>query len=349
MASPLKIVCVGCGHIVEQWLNYAVARSDLEVAGLVDLKRENAERWRDRLNLGRARVGEDLETMLNVVRPDVVFDCTVPSAHAGVVVTALNRGCHVFGEKPMADTLDNARRMREAARRANRVYAVMQNRRFTPGIRSFSAFLAGGAIGRLTTLHSAFLIGAHFWTFQNRMRHPLLLDMAIHTFDEARFISGAEPVRVWARDWKPEGCWFEGEASAVAHFQMSDGVVYTYRGSWCAEGFNTSWDGEWQALATRGSARWDGAQALAAQVVVQTPDGRPESGVFSTLSDCPVPEVPCRANGHFAWLDQAFDALARGQKPETHAGDNIRSLAMVLGAIESAETGREVDLSGGDA
>lgn len=246
----------------------------------------------------------------------------------------------------MSDSLETAHRMADAARQANRFYAVMQNRRFTPGIRTFARLLADRAIGRLTTLHSSFLIGAHFWTFQNRMRHPLLLDMAIHTFDEARFISGAEPVSVIARDWKPDGCWFEGEASAVCFFQMSDGVVYTYRGSWCAEGFNSSWDADWHALGTRGSAKWDGANTVAAQTVVKTPNGRPDDGIFSTLADVLVSPVPCRANGHFAWLDHAFAAWAHGQKPETHCDDNLHSLAMVLSAIESAETGREIAIPG---
>jgi predicted dehydrogenase len=344
MPIPLKIVCVGCGHIVEQWLRYATRKPGLEIVGLVDLKIENAEKWRDQFGLVDAQLGTDLSAMLKTLRPNLVFDCTVPSAHTPVVLTALKAGCHVFGEKPMADSLANAHRMIAAAKKANRVYAVMQNRRFTPGIRAFSRFLAGGTIGKLTTLHSSFLIGAHFWTFQNHMRHPLLLDMAIHTFDEARFISGAEPVSVYARDWKPEGCWFAGEASAVCFFEMSNGVIFTYRGSWCAEGFNTAWDADWQALATKGSARWDGLNALSAQSVTTVPSGRPEDGIFSSLMDVPIPAVDCPENGHQAWLDHAFACLAQGQQPETRGEDNIQSLAMVLAAIKSSETKRGVPI-----
>ncbi len=342
MSAKLKVVIAGCGHIVEQWLKYAVAEPGLEICGLVDLKPEQARKWVDAFGLQNVQVGSDLAAILKATRADIVFDCTTPSAHTEVTLTALRHGCHVFGEKPMADSIANARRMVAAARQANRVYAVMQNRRFTPGIRTFSRVLASQAIGKLTTLHSTFLIGAHFWTFQNRMRHPLLLDMAIHTFDEARFISGAEPVSVFARDWKPEGCWFDGEASAVCFFEMTNGVVFSYRGSWCAEGFNTAWDAEWHAIATKGSARWDGLNAVSAQAAVKIPDGRPEEGIFSTLEPVEIPAVECLENGHHAWLDHTFAQLAKGERPETHCEDNIKSLAMVLSAIESSESNQTV-------
>ena len=66
--------------------------------------------------------------------------------------------------------------------------------------------------------------------------------MAIHTFDMARFISGADPVAVYCKEWNPSGSWYDHDASAIAIFEMTGGIVYTYRGSWCAEGLNTTWE-----------------------------------------------------------------------------------------------------------
>ena len=60
-----------------------------------------------------------------------------------------------------------------------------------------------GTLGPLTTLHSDFYIGAHFGGFREQMRHVLLLDMAIHTFDAARLLSGADPVAVYCQEWNP--------------------------------------------------------------------------------------------------------------------------------------------------
>lgn len=342
MGKKLKIVGVGCGHIISEWLGYLTNRKDVEVVGLVDMKVENAEKWREKFALRNTDVGPDLATMLKAKKPDLVFDCTTPAVHKTITLTALKHGCHVFGEKPMSDTMANARAMLAAAKKAGKVYAVMQNRRFTPGIRSFQSLLASKKLGDLTTLHSSFFIGAHFWTFQQTMKHPLLLDMAIHSFDEARFISGAEPVAVYAKDWHPKGCWFEQEASAVALFEMTNGLVFSYRGSWCAEGFSTSWDGDWHALCARGSATWDGHNTVRAQRVTKAPRGIPADGIFSTMADHPVRTKPMKSNYHAAWLKHSIDCLLGGNIPETHCGDNIKSLAMVHAAIESSETGKRV-------
>ena len=51
-----------------------------------------------------------------------------------------------------------------------------------------------------------------------------------------RLLTAADPVSVYCHEWNPAGSWYDHDASAVAFFEMSDGLVYTYRGSWCAEG-----------------------------------------------------------------------------------------------------------------
>ena len=97
------------------------------------------------------------------------------------------------------------------------------------------------------------------------MPHVLLVDMAIHTFDTARYISGADPVSVYCKEWNPAGSWYERDSSAIAIFEMSNGLVYTYRGSWCSEGLNTTWESDWRIVGQNGSLKWDGGQGFAAQ------------------------------------------------------------------------------------
>ncbi len=178
---------------------------------------------------------------------------------------ALEQGCHVLGEKPLADSMDKARKMVEASERAGRIYAVIQNRRYDPNIRRLRRFLKAGEIGPITTVNSDFYIGAHFGGFRDHMAHVLLLDMAIHTFDAARLLTGADPLSVYCLEWNPAGSWYDRDASAVAMFEMTGGTVYTYRGSWCAEGLPTSWESEWRIIGARGTAQWDGRDGIAAQ------------------------------------------------------------------------------------
>lgn len=57
------------------------------------------------------------------------------------------------------------------------------------------------------------------------------------------------------------------DASAVGIFEMTKEIVFTYRGSWCAEGLRTTWESEWRIVGTRGSVRWDGADSFQAEAV----------------------------------------------------------------------------------
>jgi predicted dehydrogenase len=338
--SRLRAVLVGCGGISHQWFKTLVPHDDVELVGLVDIQEASARKRADEFGLAGIAIGTDLEAMLAATKPDIVFDCTVPEAHVTVTTTALAHGCHVMGEKPLADSMDHARQMVEAARKAGRLYVVMQNRRYDPQIRRLRAFLESGAIGRVTTVNCDFYLGAHFGGFRDRMKHVLLLDMAIHTFDAARLISGASPRSVFCHEWNPAGSWYDHDASAMAIFEMSDGIVYNYRGSWCSEGLNTSWECDWRIIGERGSVTWDGAAGFRAQVVEET-------GAFnSKMKDVELPAAPELPHGthHQGCIRDFVAALREGRTPETVCTDNIRSLAMVFGAIESAETGRKVAL-----
>ncbi|MFW6108727.1 MAG: Gfo/Idh/MocA family protein [bacterium] len=340
MAETLRAVLVGCGGMSKRWLQIANDLPDVQVVGLVDLREEAAWGRAEEFGLTQEHVGTDLAKALDETGPDMVFDCTVPEAHCAVTVEALAHGCHVLGEKPLADSMANARKMVAAAQEAGKIYAVIQNRRYDPRIRRLSRFLASGAVGPLTTVDCGFYIGAHFGGFRARMEHVLLLDMAIHTFDAARLITGADPVRVTCREWNPPGSWYDHDASAVAIFEMTDGIVYIYRGSWCSEGCNTTWEGDWRIVGQKGSVLWDGADDFRAQVVAN------RERFFSEFDEPELPPAPpeAKTGGHEGLIREFVRCVRTGGTPETACTDNIKSLAMVFGAIESAETGTPVDI-----
>lgn len=340
MADKLRAVMAGCGGVSGTWLNAIKDIEGLEIVGLVDINKEAAEKRKQEFELTNAITGTDLEKTLDSLKPELVFDCTIPGAHMHTTLAALERGCHVLGEKPLADTLENAKKVVEAAKKSGLTYAVIQNRRYQPEIRAFRELIASGRMGSLTTLNSDFYIGAHFGGFRDRMKHVLLIDMAIHTFDQARFISGADPVAVYCKEWNPKGSWYDHDASAMAIFEMSDGIVYNYRGSWCSEGLNTAWECDWRAICENGSITWNGTDVFRAQVVRET--GR----FISELEDIEVkvPDTNMKL-GHAGVINEFVQSIRTGRVPETICSDNIKSLAMCFAAVESAETGKRVEIS----
>lgn len=339
MTQPLNAVLVGCGSISAAWLQAAATISDLRIAGLVDLDLAVAQRRAQEYALPEAVVGSDLATVLRQTSADLVFNCTIPAAHSEVTLQALGFGCHVLGEKPLAETIEQSHEMIAAAERAGKLFAVVQNRRYDANIRRVQTLLRSGALGRITTINSDFYIGAHFGGFRDQMAHVLLLDMAIHTFDAARMLADADPVAVYCHEWSPAGSWYARDASAVAIFEFSGGLVFTYRGSWCAEGVPTTWESDWRIIGERGSLEWDGGTTMRAEVVdpAQTGFTRPVQRLA-----LPAPAADGYIGGHAGVMHEFVACVRSGGQPETSAADNIKSLAMVLAAIESAECGQRV-------
>ena len=336
--NKYQIVIAGCGGISNHWFDFAASRDDAEIVGLVDIAVEHARAMAGRRGLD-VPIYTDIRQALAETGANVVFDATVPSSHKQIVAAALEAGCHIFGEKPMAESMADARELLKLSQQAGRRYAIMQNRRYLKHIRDLRHFVADGGIGSLGSLHADFFIGAHFGGFRDAMDSPLIVDMAIHTFDQARFISGANPVSVYCHEYNPRGSWYNGNASTVCIFEMSDGSVFSYRGSWCAEGFRTSWESDWRVIGSKGTVRWDGDN----RPVCELADG--QEAFMRAVKRVDVPERWSGREGHPGCLDEMFAALADNRRAETEASDNIHSMAMVFGAIESARTGRKVKLS----
>jgi predicted dehydrogenase len=340
-----RAVLAGCGGMSKGWLSAIVEHpllvGRIEIVGLVDLDLATAQARADEFGLTTALIGSDLDAVLSDTRPDLLFDVVVPGARGNVVETGLRHGCHVLSEKPMATSIEQGKALIAKAAAAGRVHAIVQNRRFISGVRRIRHVIASGALGEITSLNCDFFVGAHFGGFREDMDNVLLLDMAIHTLDAARFMAGKAPRAVYCLETNPRGSWYRHGAAANAIFEFEDDVVFNYRGSWAAEGANTSWESAWRITGTKGTLIWDGAENFEARVV------HGDTGFFRDLKDIevPAPADADQTHGHASVIADFLAALESGRAPETASNDNIKSLAMVFAAIESAKTGRRVTIS----
>ncbi|OJG00133.1 oxidoreductase [Pararhizobium antarcticum] len=315
-------------------------KSTVRIVGLVDVNPQAAQALAQAFDLTDVVIGSSLEAVLVETRADILFDVVIPAARHDVVSTGLRLGCHVLSEKPMAVSLEEGSDLVRRAEVAGRIHAVVQNRRYISGIRRLRAFVDSGVIGDLTGIHCDFFIGAHFGGFREAMDNVLLLDMAIHTFDAARFVANKVPLAVYCHESNPKGSWYGRDAAANAIFEFSDDVTFTYRGSWCAEGANTSWESQWRVIGTKGTLLWDGNDTFSAHRVVGS------DGFLRELEPVDVPHLSddARTHGHASVIADFIAAIRDGSKPETESSDNINSLAMVFAAIESARSRQRVTL-----
>jgi predicted dehydrogenase len=121
----------------------------------------------------------------------------------------------------------------------------------------------------------------------------------------------------------------------TAVFEMTGGLRYTYRGGWCSQGFDTSWEADWRAVGPHGTAIWDGLRAPEVEIVA-------DPGVFPASKTRIVGELDDIATGLAGSLSDFLHALDTGETPMGECHDNIKSLAMVFGALESAAIGQRV-------
>jgi predicted dehydrogenase len=112
----VRVVVAGLTHTHVHWILGRADRGDIEIVGIAEANRDLARRYTERHGLSMDLVHDDLEVLLERVRPDAVTAFGTIREHLAVVEACAPRGIHVMVEKPLAVSLDHARRMARLAR-----------------------------------------------------------------------------------------------------------------------------------------------------------------------------------------------------------------------------------------
>jgi predicted dehydrogenase len=325
--SPVRVILVGAGAMGRNWLGVLGASPDVELVGLVDLDLDLAQRVVADAGLDGVVVGADLVEVASATHAQAVVNVTVPVAHYPVNTQALFAGLPVLCEKPIAPTVSQALALAAAAEASGQLLMTSQSRRYYRALSQLRLTLP--TIGDLGIVTTEFYRAPHFGGFRDEMAQPLLVDMAIHAFDAARYLLGADPTSVYCETFNPEWSWYQGDAAAFATFEFEGGVRYLFNGSWCSGGLQTSWNGNWRLSGSAGTASWDGERAP----VIENLDGGAR----------PAVEVADFGGEEIAGALAEFVATIRsGETPSGEVHSNVLSLAMVEAAVQSAERGVRV-------
>lgn len=148
----MRVAIVGCGNISRAHISALQTVAGLEICAVCD---RDLDRAKEAGALApSARVYVDFETLLKQERPDAVHVLTPPATHAVLAIQAMQAGCHVLVEKPMALSVQEAELM-IAAGRENRVkLCVNHNYLFKPSVAKARRLVESGAIGQVVYVHS---------------------------------------------------------------------------------------------------------------------------------------------------------------------------------------------------
>jgi len=233
MTDVIRILVVGCGKMGGSHARAYHKIADCEIVGLVSHDPETEARLA--AELGGMPQFYDYEEALAATHPDAVSINTYPDTHAAFCIKALRAGCHVFVEKPLARTLQEADEVVQLARQTRRKVVVGYILRVHPVWQKF--------IGIAKTLGKPLVMrmslnqqssGATWRNHKNLMNSTSpMVDCGVHYVDVMCQMTAASPVRVHAigarlsKEVKP-GMYNYGHL----HVTFDDGSVGWYEAGW---------------------------------------------------------------------------------------------------------------------
>lgn len=231
---------------------------DLRIAELKDAKADgNMSTARDVYDLTAYHLYEELETMLAENELDAIDLCVPTYLHAEMACSLLERGYHVFCEKPMGRTSAEARRMAETAERSGRKLMIGQCLRFWPGYEYLKETVESGRFGQVTEGYFYRGSGApKDWFLDEKLSGGSILDMHIHDTDMISYLFGKpEKVSTLGRNVLPGS----GYDLCSTHYFYQDGKVVNAQVDWTLEGDFGFYMG-YRVNFERGNLVFDGAQ-----------------------------------------------------------------------------------------
>jgi predicted dehydrogenase len=328
VSDELRAGVLGAGFIGDIHARAYHATPGVRLVGVADPVAAKAERVADECDTS---VVVDLEQLLDL-DVDVVSVCTPPSSHAELAIASLEAGKHVLCEKPLARTLEQGRRLVEAADHAAGLLMVGHVSRFEPDHRLAKELVDSGQLGpvqmishSITTSMPGWSEGG--WLFDQEKSGGPLLDLSVHGFDYLSWLVGSEPVRVHAVGADTP----IGPATyTLSTVRFSNGAMGLVESSWAhpaARGFKLA-------------------------VELTGPDGRLSWSYDHLMGGVMYPDA-----GDPVWFDslgergfqaevRAFaDAIRSGGPSPVSARDGFRALRTALAALESLQTGTTIDLT----
>lgn len=351
MADKIKYACIGTGGIgSSKHLGGYAALPDVEIVGVCDLNRDSAERAAAK-NGVHSTIYTDFREMLEKEKPDIVSVCTPNNTHKELAVAALEAGCNVHLEKPIAMTLEEADAILDAEAKSGRLVQMGMNNRFTGMTILLKRLVEEGFFGEIYSARcgwerSSGIPGIGKW-FTNKALSGggALVDLGVHFLDLTMDLLGwPEPERVTGHTFSKFGDSrdrlfflyrnfttgvYDVEDMAEGVIQMQNGAVLNVKASWASNN-----QGEYryvELLGTKGGIRLqnDNLEAYAQY----------GGAMFRMQPDMMSLQRPAGECAAFV------DCVRTGKRPIATAAQGRKILQLMRAIYDSAEQGRELELN----
>ncbi|MBM7565844.1 Gfo/Idh/MocA family protein [Paenibacillus sacheonensis] len=321
----LKIGIIGAGMMGGTHASTYANIYGVELVGVADERVEAAQRLAAE---HEARSYGSIEELIQVENPDIIDICLPTDLHKAHVLYAASCGKHVFCEKPIAMSVEDALEMTEACSAAGVTFMIGHALRFSPDYQMAKEIVEEGKLGTIGTVRMIREGAPPGWSawFKDKSRSGgVIVDLGIHELDWLRSTFG-EPLRVYAKIAE-EG--LPGEHAFVS-IRMKSGVIAHLTASWALpDGFRSFLE----LAGTEGLMKLDSDDHKPIAVTRRGAGAElPSSSWESPLNRSPY-EIELR---HFV------DCVRTGTEPLVTGTDAAKSLELALAALRSAQTGEVV-------
>jgi len=187
----MRVAVIGVGSMGFNHLRVYCELEDVQLAGVSDVNPERLKAVTDRFTVP---VYSDYRELFEKEKPEAVSITVPTSDHEEVATFALKAGAHVLVEKPIAATVDEGKRIIAIAKEMKRRLMIGHIIRFNPAIQSLKKRLDDGDLGRIFQIFCR-----RSGPFPGRIRDVgVVIDLAPHDVDIMRFLTGLNPIRVYA-------------------------------------------------------------------------------------------------------------------------------------------------------
>ena len=334
----LKAAVIGVGAMGKNHARVYDQMLSTDLAGVADADPEVSQRI---ARFCHTTAFTSYRKLLDEVRPEVVTVAVPTEFHHQVAMDALEAGCHVLIEKPIAATEGQAQDLIERAKVMGRKLMVGHIVRFDPAVRALKERLRAGELGRIFEIRCRRL-----GPFPVRIRDVgVVIDLATHDLDLVRYLTGQEPVRVYAETEQEIHSAYED--LLIGTMRLADGTIGVLDVNW----LTPTKIRELTVTGERGMFRVDHLmQDLCFYENADANDGQDTSGehwnaisLLRGVSEGRMIRYPVRKyEPLMAELEEFVAAVARDEPVPVGGEDGLAALRLAHALVRSGHEGRPI-------
>lgn len=339
--SRVKVGIIGCGSIAKlRHLPEYKANKNVEIVAVCDIVAERAQEMAEEYG---AVAFTDYKDVLKINDIDAISVCLPNYLHAPVSIAALNAGKHVLCEKPMATSEEEALAMIKAAKENDKKLMIAHNQRFNTSHQKAKEIIDGGKLGKIYSFRTTFghpgpegwsIDGAGSWFFHKEKAFiGAMGDLGVHKADLMRYLLG---------EFSEVGAFIETNAkqntdvddNAVCILRTENGLIGSLTASWA---YVSGGDNSTVIYGEKGILRLEADPEYS--LIEEYRDG---SIVNHKLDKIQTNEEGGQTTSKV--INHFVDSILENKQPLICGEEGMKSLQIILAAIESQETKRIVSL-----